>query len=349
MKTIVKALLLMFVVACGHADSVYVGSFNLGSVEKFSSNGVATPFAGNLNAPEQITFDRAGNLYVADYGNGRVVKYTTNGTGSVFVTVGGGPNGLAFDSWSNLYVATFDGGTIEKYSTTGTHLASFATGLSHPIGLVFDGADHLYVSTYDNVVFRYATNGTASVFAGGLNRPIGMAFDTESNLYVANFGGGSVTKFSYQGVLLGDFVSSGLSGPYFIGFDSATNLYVANFTNGVVKKFTPAGAGSSFATMSSPAGLAVWPGLAVFTTNAVVATNPPPFGFSLRPGGPGQMTLRFFGNTNTTFTVVAATNLFVPRTNWTVLGAATLQASNLFQFIDTRATNVARFYSVRSP
>src|SRR6184192_2953539 len=99
MKSRIRILILLAIgIACSHADNIYVASFNLGTIEKFSSNGVATPFANNLNAPEQITFDRAGNLYVADYGNNAVLKYTTNGSASVFTGVAGGPNGLAFDS-----------------------------------------------------------------------------------------------------------------------------------------------------------------------------------------------------------------------------------------------------------
>ncbi|HXF10260.1 MAG TPA: NHL repeat-containing protein [Desulfuromonadaceae bacterium] len=348
MRSILTVFVLAIGMGMGRSDSVYVASFFQGTVEKFSSNGVGTPFVSNLNAPEQITFDSAGNLYVANYGNNTVIRYTTNGSGSVFATVAGGPNGLAFDSRSNLYVATFDGGTIEKYSAAGVHLSTLATGLSHPIGLVFDRADNLYVSMYDNVILRYTTNGTGSVFAGGLNRPIGMAFDAQTNLYVANFGGASITKLRSDGAFLGVLPTTGLSGPYFVGFDSSTNLYVANFTNGTVQKITAAGVESTFATMSSAAGLAVWPGLS-WSTNSVTVSNAPPFGFSLKRTAPGQMTLRFFGSTNTTFTVVAATNMSLPRTNWTVLGTATLQSSNLFQFIDTHATNVARFYTVRSP
>jgi len=346
MRFMVKAVLLLMAFRV-QADTVYVANFYAGSIQKFITNGTGTAFAFSVNSPEQMICDSAGNLYLANYGDSTVLKFSTDGVRSAFCSTVGGANGLAFDKGGNLYVANFDGGTIDKFSPTGTSLGTFASGLVHPIGLIFDTASNLYVSTYGNNIEKFSSTGTyLGPFAGGLNGPIGMAFDREGNLYVANFNGNTVTKFSSTGALLGDF-ASGLSEPYFIGFDAASNLYVANFGTNTVLRFTPAGVGSIYGTISSPCSLAVWPGLSLVVTNG--ATNAPPFGLKMSPIASGQMTLRFFGNTNSTFTVLASTNMLIPKTNWTVLGTATLQASNMFQFTDTHATNRAKFYVVRSP
>jgi len=331
------------------ADDVYVASFNFGSITKFNANGVGTSFANNVSEPEQMTFDAAGNLYLANYGAGTVLKFTTNGVRSTFLTVPGGPNGLAFDRAGNLHVATFDGGTIEKYSAAGTHLGTLATGLNHPIVLAFDQATNLYVSTYDNAIYQFTPAGAQSVFVGGVNGPTGMAFDRDGNLYVANFWGNTITKFGPDGAIIGDLPTTGLNEPYFIGFDSATNLYVSNFGTNTIEKFTPSGGVSVFAGLTTPSSLAVWPGLPLLVTNATTVTTNPPSGLRVVPTGPGEVMLRFFGNTNQTFTVLMQTNGLVNRNNWMVLGAATVQASNLFQFIDTHATNPVRIYAVRSP
>ena len=60
-----------------------------------------------------------------------------------------------------------------------------------------------------------------------------------------------------------------------------------------------------------------------------------------------------FGFTNAnltaTFTVLSTTNLEIPLTNWTVIGTATNLSQGVLQFTDLHATNVARFYVVRSP
>jgi hypothetical protein len=51
-----------------------------------------------------------------------------------------------------------------------------------------------------------------------------------------------------------------------------------------------------------------------------------------------------------TFSVLSATNLLLPTTNWTFLGAVSELSPGQFRFIDPQATNSpARFYRVRSP
>ena len=50
------------------------------------------------------------------------------------------------------------------------------------------------------------------------------------------------------------------------------------------------------------------------------------------------------------FIVLAATNVTLPTSNWTVLGSATVISPGVYQFTDVQATNFPhRFYQVRSP
>jgi hypothetical protein len=50
------------------------------------------------------------------------------------------------------------------------------------------------------------------------------------------------------------------------------------------------------------------------------------------------------------FTVLGTTNLTLPLSNWTVLGAPVEGPAGQYQFTDTQATNSAsQFYRVRSP
>ncbi|MBA3833685.1 MAG: hypothetical protein H0X34_17690, partial [Chthoniobacterales bacterium] len=44
--------------------------------------------------------------------------------------------------------------------------------------------------------------------------------------------------------------------PMALAFDRAGNLYAANFAGSTVEKFTPAGAGTVFANVIRPSGLA---------------------------------------------------------------------------------------------
>jgi sugar lactone lactonase YvrE len=331
-----------------HADTIYVASFNGGYIEKYATNGVGSTFATSISAPEQMVFDRAGNLYLANYGDSTVLKFTTNGTRSVFCSTSGGANGLAFDSATNLYVANFDGGTIDKFSPAGSYLGHFASGLNHPVMLVFKRDGNLLVSTYDNVLEEFSPTGTdLGAAVTGLNGATGITLDNAGNIYVSSFWGNTVDKYSgTNGVYLGT-VDDTANEPYCINFDSAGNLYVPNFGNSTVQKVAPDGTISNFATINSPSGLAVWPGLQFVTVTNVQGNAAA--SLALKRLTPGQMTLRFTGSSNATYTVLASTNLFKSLTNWTVLGTATLQSNNLFQFTDTHATNRAQFYSVRSP
>ena len=64
----------------------------------------------------------------------------------------------------------------------------------------------------------------------------------------------------------------------------------------------------------------------------------------------GAFRFNFTNTPGASFTALSTTNLSLPLTNWTVLGAPTNVALGLFQFTDLQATNSARrFYGIRSP
>lgn len=63
----------------------------------------------------------------------------------------------------------------------------------------------------------------------------------------------------------------------------------------------------------------------------------------------GLFQISFSNSAAATFSVVAATNLALPASNWTVLGAATQLSAGNFRFNDAPATNRLKFYRVRSP
>ena len=84
----------------------------------------------------------------------------------------------------------------------------------------------------------------------------------------------------------------------------------------------------------------------VFVTT--LPASPTLVSFSTLPGGLFQF--NFTNATPISFTVLASTNVALPASNWTVLGAATVLSPGAYQFTDTQATNFPRrFYQVRSP
>ena len=71
---------------------------------------------------------------------------------------------------------------------------------------------------------------------------------------------------------------------------------------------------------------------------------------SLTSLGGGAVQLAFTNTPGATFTVLATTNVSLPVSNWSALGAPTEQALGEFQYTDPQATNnPQRFYRLRSP
>jgi hypothetical protein len=85
-----------------------------------------------------------------------------------------------------------------------------------------------------------------------------------------------------------------------------------------------------------------------FTTSALIGTPPTLTGAQWL--GAGVVRFSFTNNPDATFTVLSATNLSLPLTNWAVMGAPSNVGSGVFQFTSQPTTNDAtRFYTIRSP
>lgn len=99
-------------------------------------------------------------------------------------------------------------------------------------------------------------------------------------------------------------------------------------------------------------GLNPFGGLSTPLTRTITVTAPP--APSLLTGmitlGNGARQFNFTNATPTSFTVLAATNVTLPTSQWTILGTATQISPGAYQFTDSQATNFPqRFYQVRSP
>jgi hypothetical protein len=92
-------------------------------------------------------------------------------------------------------------------------------------------------------------------------------------------------------------------------------------------------------------------GIATATRTVTVTAPPqPPVLTSTVLLAGGNFRFNFSNVTPITFTVIASTNIALPTSNWTVLGAATMISPGVYQFTDTQATNfLRRFYQVKSP
>ncbi len=216
-----------------------------------NSSGQAT--AAELNHPDAIIEDSAGDIYIANSGDHVVQEITTDG---VIHTIAG--NGTSGD--------------------TGDGSQASAAKLETPDALALDTSGDLFIADFaahvvrevltSGIIKTFAGNGTSGLTGNGsqataaeLEGPDGLAFDTSGNLYISDGTGNEVRKVTPGGVIsvfagTGTAGSSGnggqataakLSGPQQIAFDTAGNLYIAEQGNHDVRKVTSAGAISVYA------------------------------------------------------------------------------------------------------
>jgi sugar lactone lactonase YvrE len=193
--------------------NLYLGDRDNGAIRKVNSQATITTVAGigtrgysgdggpatqaQLDQPEGMTFDAAGNLYFADSANNRIRKTDTKatittiaGTGSAGYSGDGGlatkaqmrPDDLVFDASGNLYIAEFQdhvlrmvdsSGMIKTVAGTGSSGCSGYGGpaskaqLTSPLSPAFDRTGNLFFTDERcHVVLRIDTAGIITVFAG---------------------------------------------------------------------------------------------------------------------------------------------------------------------------------------
>jgi uncharacterized protein (TIGR03437 family) len=236
-----------------------------------------------LNDPNGVAVDAAGNVYIADYLNDRVRKLSPNGT----ITTVAGTGTAGFSG---------DGGPAT------------AACLNGPFRVAVDKAENLYVSDYanfrvrkvalDGTITTVAGNGSASSSGDGgpatsaaINSPGDLALDARGNLFitsgafVGNGSGNVIRKVTPGGIITtvagngtagysgdgGLATSAALNTPEGLAVDSAGNLFISDqvnrrirrVSNGIIE--TVAGNGAAgysgdggpavSAEISSPAGI----------------------------------------------------------------------------------------------
>ncbi len=207
--------------------------------------------SAQLNSPQGVAFDTAGNLYIADAGNNRIRKVSN---GVITTVAGNGTAGFSGDSGP-------------------------ATGakLNGPTGVAVDAAGILYIADTGNYRVRKVSNGVITTVAGngtgggstgdggpatsgGLGGcfpylvpcPLSVAVDSSGNLYIADSGNNAVRKVSngvittvagnyWAGGYFGDngpATSAQLNFPTGVATDAAGNLYIADSYNNRIRKIS---------------------------------------------------------------------------------------------------------------
>jgi sugar lactone lactonase YvrE len=203
-------------VAPGGGITVVAGS----GVPGFSGDG-GQAVAAQLQDPNGVAVDGAGNLYIADTGNHRIRRVTPAG---VISTVAGGtldqlntPFGVAVDTVGTVYVADtgnnrvrrLNGGVLTTIAGAGgpgfggDGGAATAALLWQPRGVAVDAAGNVYIADrWNRRIRRVATNGIITTVAGAgtmgftgdggsavaaqLGDAAGVAVDAAGTIFIAD-------------------------------------------------------------------------------------------------------------------------------------------------------------------
>src|SRR3954447_17591299 len=348
--------------------NIYAVNINTGQVTRVAGTAPApggnAGFAGDggpassaqLNSPQGLALDSAGNLYVSDcnatdFNQSRIRKIdastgiiTTFAGGSSSSGLGDGgpatnahftfPTGMAFASNGDLYIADTLGSRVRMISA--------ANGVINTVAV-------------NGVPGYSADNGSAAT--AQLNLPSSTAVDSAGNLYIADRGnhvvrqvsGGTITTIAGQGGSAGfsgdgaPGISASLSTPYGLVADAAGGVYIVDSGNNRVRKLsndgsrtisTIAGNGTAgysgdggsalSATLNGPSNLAInaATGDLYFidnTTFAVrkVTSRPAPAIFPLTAVGSTASTNLVVSNTGNQALSISQMN---PPTNFTITG-----------------------------
>jgi hypothetical protein len=235
-------------VATDAAGNIYIADMANEVIKKITTAGLITIIAGNgtqgyagdggqatateLNNPNSIATDAAGNVYIAEAITNRIRMVTSAG---IISTIAG--NGTAGFSG--------DGGNAT------------AAQLHHPSGVTTDAAGNLYIADQTNNCIRMVTSaGIISTIAGNniagfsgdggnataaeLNNPCGISTDATGNIYIVDnynqririintagiistFAGNGASGFSGDG---GQATNAKLYYPSGIAMDATGNIYI---------------------------------------------------------------------------------------------------------------------------
>jgi DNA-binding CsgD family transcriptional regulator/sugar lactone lactonase YvrE len=279
------ALVRPLALAIGPNSEIYIAEGNRVRVVK--KDGLITTFAGTgtvggggdgglatqaqLNLPQGMAIDSAGNVYISDTLNNRVRKVGTNGV--ISTVAGTGESGYSGDGKPGREAR-----------------------LNLPTGLAIGFGDSLFIAdTGNNVIRQVGSDGTIHTVAGTgeagyrgeagrasdavLHAPGGLAFDSEGNLYFADTlnqrvrrvdASGQIVTVAGTGVAayLGDGhpgITAELSlatNPFEgigqgLAVDSRGNVFIADALNGRVRRLDVRGVISTIAVMKMPLGVAV--------------------------------------------------------------------------------------------
>ena len=260
-------------VAVDPSGNVYFTALN--SVFRLSG-GVMSRVAGNgepgysgdggpatsaqLNTPQGVVVDSAGDIYIADTQN-QVVRFVSASTGIITTVAGNGTPG-----------------------NNGDYGPPLQAQLNLPTAVALDASQNLYICDSANNTIRLVANGVITPYLGNyipgftgdttgtisMNDPTDIFFDSAWNLWIADYGNGGIREYGTNGITStvvgnstgesvtyteGGFANATvLAGPHSVAVDTAGNMYVADADDNRLRKVPTANTLGSTAKIYTFAG-----------------------------------------------------------------------------------------------
>ena len=189
------------------AGDIYTVAGGGGTPGTFSGDGGPATSA-ELNSPEGVAFDSAGDLYIADCGNNRI-RVVAAKTGTVL--------GISMTAGDIYTVA----GSSSTGGFSGDGGPATSAELNSPEDVALDSAGDLYIADNCNDRIRVVAAKTGTVFGQSM---------TADDIYTV--AGNGAANYSGDG---GPATSAELNSPYGVAFDSAGDLYIADWGNNRIR------------------------------------------------------------------------------------------------------------------
>jgi len=224
----------------------------------------------NLDKPEGIAVDPAGNIFVADYNTGYVKKYDAKFQWKLtFSDYGSAPGQNQKSEFMDirdgrLYMPEAGNHRVNVFDLDGKFIVTFGGlgtdpgKMNNPESAKFDSAGRLFVADLKNdriQVFdkdgkRIGGWGATGSEQGQFRSPAGIAIDAEDRVYVTEIGNDRVQVFDKDGKFLTMWGRKGSAAGEFgnlhgIVVDRKTGtVFVADTANNRVQVFRPTARGS---------------------------------------------------------------------------------------------------------
>jgi DNA-binding beta-propeller fold protein YncE len=343
------------------SGNIYIADTYNNAVKEWMAAGsnVTTLVSSGLSTPSGVAVDGTGNVYIADTGHSVIKKWTpANNTVTTLVSAGLiQPQALAVDAAGNVYIADSGHNMIKEWTAANSTVTPLVSaGLVDPTGVAVDGAGNVFIAdTGHNAIKEWTASGNTvtTLVASGLVSAYGVAVDGTGNVYIAD-NGGAIRELPYAFVDPTEKLEGAGSGqdslpavlptmanllaPFSPTSDKPW-LTLSGITNGLVSFSFAVNPGSSRTAHISLLGQTI-----------PVTQGAPPTLIGAQMLGNGVFQFSFSNLARASFTVLSTTNLTLPLSNWTVVGAATNIGAGLYQFASEPRTNdPQRFFRTRSP